>query len=94
MSFVQYKFTKLYSNVIYKKKRNMDKTIKFSTILLFVFLFFITKEIAGQGTFFRYTQTDIKCTSTQDCPDDVLTSYCSVSLCRDGYCLKVSMKPE
>jgi hypothetical protein len=35
---MQYKLTNSYSNVVYQKKRNMDKTIKFPAILLFDYL--------------------------------------------------------
>jgi hypothetical protein len=100
MSLIQYKFTKLYSKFLMlytkRKEKNMDKTIKFPAILLFVFLFFIIKEVASIPRI-PFTTTTIKCKSSRDCPDCVLPKQDMVfSVCQNGYCLEIStaLKPK
>jgi hypothetical protein len=70
----------------------MNKTIKLApTIILFIFLFFITEEVASlfEGT---PMLTYIKCTSPKDCPVDYefKRSYpnYTISICLGGYCVK------
>jgi hypothetical protein len=93
MSFIQYKLTKWYSNVIYKKKRNMDKTIKFPAILLFVFLFSITKVVANIPPFL-FTKTSVKCRHVKDCVVGGMKPTVNVFRCLDGYCIEGMVNPE
>jgi hypothetical protein len=95
MSFIQYKLTKSYSNVIYEKKRNMDKIIKFPSILLFVFLFSMTEEFTSNPPFI-YTKTPLKCRYHRNCPQSVMypKTRLVIFTCQDGYCIKATMNPE
>jgi hypothetical protein len=103
MSFILYKLTKSYSNIIHEKKRNMDcfkkrnmnKTIKFLAILLFVFLFSITKVVANIPPFLLYTKTSVKCRYLRDCfVGGIIKPNVKVFLCLDGYCTEGIVNPE
>jgi hypothetical protein len=85
MSFMQYKLTNSYSNVVYQKKRNMDKTIKFPAILLFVFLFSITKVVANNSPVI-FTETSVRCTESYDCFQVLYKPNIFIYRCEDGYC--------
>jgi hypothetical protein len=93
LSFIQYKLTKLYFNVIYEKKRNMNKTIKFPVTLLFVFLFSMTEKIASRKDFI-YTLTPRICRINEDCPMAVTKPELIIYVCMTGYCVKATLNPK
>jgi hypothetical protein len=71
----------------------MDKSIKLApVIILFVFLFFITEEVATTtipSISGRLIPTPVKCTSSKDCPVMVIRPHYIMSVCQNGYCAKV-----
>jgi hypothetical protein len=73
----------------------MDKTIKFPAVLLFVFLFLITKAVADLPyPPYVCTISSIKCTTSKDCPDCQIFRNMWVSICEFGYCLIATQNPE
>ncbi|CAJ2666362.1 unnamed protein product [Trifolium pratense] len=71
----------------------MDRTIKLApAVILFVFIFFVT-EVASTPTFV-FTGTSLKCTSTENCLDDVILPDVGIPLCLYGYCVKVTLNPN
>jgi hypothetical protein len=65
----------------------MDKSIKLApAIILFVFLFFITEEVAGFKGIGTFEITSIKCTTPKDCPDSEIDTNSVVAMCHSGLC--------
>ncbi|CAJ2666343.1 unnamed protein product [Trifolium pratense] len=77
----------------------MAKTLKFvSTIILVIFLFFITnlEEVASTGNEvatilwlklpYTVNPTTVKCKSPNDCPEITLKPNTIIALCVGGFC--------
>jgi hypothetical protein len=80
--------------LLYKKrKQNMGKTLKLVyAIILVVFLFFITEEVASTGKEgfnkipFKLNPTTIECKSPNDCPEITLQPNTIIAVCVGGFC--------
>ncbi|CAJ2649888.1 unnamed protein product [Trifolium pratense] len=70
----------------------MAKNLKLvPAIILFLFLFRITKEdVSGP----KIIVPSITCTSTKDCPKVSARSKYVVNVCMDGYCHRMIFKPK
>jgi hypothetical protein len=76
-----------------KRKQNMGKTLKLVyAIILVVFLFFITEEVASTGKEgfskipFTLNPTTIECKSPNDCPEITLQPNTIIAVCVGGFC--------
>ncbi|CAJ2666353.1 unnamed protein product [Trifolium pratense] len=71
----------------------MTKNLKLvPTIILFVFLFLFTEEVASNTEMtpkLENIQTSIKCKTYEDCPDIVVVPQYIQYVCTDGYCHKL-----
>jgi hypothetical protein len=80
--------------LLYKKrKQNMGKTLKLVyALILVVFLFFITEEVASTGKEgfnkipFKLNPTTIECKSPNDCPEITLQPNTIIAVCVGGFC--------
>ncbi|CAJ2668419.1 unnamed protein product [Trifolium pratense] len=70
----------------------MGKSLKLiSTIILFIFLFFTTKEVASNPSIFK---TSIQCKTVKECPDVVEADNKYVAyICMNGYCHRMTYRP-
>jgi hypothetical protein len=81
---------KSYSICYIRKEKNMGKTLNLiSSIILVIFLIFITEVIAYHEIVdfpFEVIRTSVECKSPKDCLSITVPPNMIIAICMDGYC--------